>query len=90
MAIRFNILEKRKEMARPVGPPLEKVTLNLLAGDKQVLEQYYHVMGWSVAARSIIHNVCNKLREMDSQFILSDAADIEVEVADPEELKDGN
>ena len=75
-------------MARPSGPPLEKVTLNLLAGDKQVLEQYYHIMGWSVAARLIIHNVCNKLREMDSQFVLPGAAEIDVEVADPKEVEE--
>lgn len=77
-------------MPRAPGPPLEKVTLNLLAGDKQVLEQYYHSMGWSVAARTIIHNVCNKLREMDSQHVLPGGAEIEAEVADPEVLEDGN
>ena len=51
-------------MPRVVEDPLEKVTLNLVAGDKDVLLQFYHHLGWSVAARQIIHTYCEKLRRL--------------------------
>ena len=58
-------------MARPQGVPLEKVTLNLHTGDKEILRKFWHAKGWSVAAREIIHNACKKLEELDSQQVLS-------------------
>ena len=54
---------------RPKGVPLQKVTLNLLAGDKDTLCSFYTAKGWTVAARDIIHDHCVWLREKDSQEI---------------------
>ena len=51
-------------MPRIVETPLEKVTLNLVEGDKEVLLRFYHSMGWSVAARKVIHTYCEKLRKI--------------------------
>lgn len=72
-------------MARETGIPLEKVTLNLISGDKEILEAYYSTMGWTVAARQIINNYCNVLREKDSQEVQSDVENLDIEL--PEEIK---
>lgn len=69
-------------MARPRGVPLEKVTLNLHAGDKEILRKFWHAKGWSVAAREIIHNACKKLEELDSQQVLSGGPKLDIEVGD--------
>lgn len=40
---------------------LEKVTLNLRKGDKEILQKFYHKVGWSTAVRQIVGNVCDRL-----------------------------
>lgn len=44
-----------------VDNSLEKVTLNIRKGDKEVLQKFYPTVGWSVAARTIISNAVQKL-----------------------------
>ena len=63
---------------------LEKVTLNIVKGDKDVLESFFPAKGWSVAARELLHRVCDRLRESDSQEVLSNSnlSDIEIPVED--------
>lgn len=46
---------------------LEKVTLNLNKGDKDVLALFYPSVGWSVAARKIIALHCDRLREQEAE-----------------------
>ncbi len=76
-------------MPREFGVELEKVTLNLHAGDKEILTSYYSVMGWSVAARKIIHKFCDVLREKDSQEVQAGSKDLNVDVPSVEDIKVG-
>lgn len=65
-------------MSRPKGVPLEKVTLNLCTGDKEILQKFWHTKGWSVAAREIIHSACKKLQEIESQQVISGGANLNI------------
>ncbi len=61
-------------MAKQSREELEKVTLNLYEGDRDILAAFYPALGWSVAARKILHRFCDRLRQHDtpvdiSQFI---------------------
>ena len=67
-------------MPRPSEVPLEKVTLNLMEGDKDTLESFYPVTGWTVAARIIINGFCRRLREQDSQEVLAESEALRVEI----------
>lgn len=49
-------------MPRISEEPLQKVTLNLVDGDKETLASFYPNLGWSVAARKIIKRYCDGLR----------------------------
>lgn len=69
--------------------PLQKVTLNLVEGDKDLLASYYGNLGWSVAAREIIHRFCAKLREKDSQEVQSGKIDLDLTSLLPELKTDG-
>ena len=60
--------------------PLQKVTLNLVVGDKETLADFHPAMGWSVAARRIIHNYCAKLRERDSQEVRQHPVTLDVDL----------
>lgn len=51
-------------MSRVAEAPLEKVTLNIVEGDKETLQRFYHSMGWSVAARRILNDYCEQLRKL--------------------------
>lgn len=75
-------------MPRESGVALQKVTLNLTAGDKDILASYYSVMGWSVAARKIIHRYCEVLREKDSQEVQAGAIDLNVEMPSVDDLRE--
>lgn len=55
-------------MARP-QMNVKKVTLNMVAGDKEILERYYPNCGWSVAARQILHRHCQRLEALARQGI---------------------
>lgn len=61
--------------------PLEKVTLNLVAGDKETLELFHPAKGWSVGARGYIHDICKQLREMDSQEVLANSELLNVNIS---------
>lgn len=65
-------------MPREAGIDLEKVTLNIIAGDKETLADYYPALGWSVAARRIVHKHCKILREKDSQEVQASLEDLEL------------
>ena len=54
-------------MPRVKKEELQKVTLNLSMGDRDTLSQFFPTVGWSVAARRIIHRACRRLKESDSQ-----------------------
>lgn len=49
-------------MPKRAKDPLEKVTLNIVAGDKETLASFYPTIGWGVAARQILNNFCEQLR----------------------------
>ena len=68
--------------------PLEKVTLNLVEGDKETLASFYPVAGWSVAARGFINLVCKNLRELDSQQVISMAQPINIDISSIEDIED--
>ena len=59
--------------------PLEKVTINLIEGDRATLATFYPAAGWSVAARTVIHKFCNTLRELESRQ-LQETLNIQVKV----------
>lgn len=71
-------------MAKKSKYPLEKVTMNIVRGNKEILEKYYHALGWSVAARMILNRYCEKLEELESQEVgvSIDLKDIEIPIAD--------
>jgi len=71
-------------MSREAGVPLEKVTLNLVQGDKEILQTYFSATGWTVQARNIINNYCNALRERDSQEIQSTLTELNIELPEME------
>ena len=75
-------------MSRESGIDLEKVTMNLHAGDKEVLSTFYSQLGWSVAARKIIHKYCNVLREKDSQQIRAVAESLDIEIPSIADIKE--
>lgn len=52
---------------------LEKVTLNIVKGDKETLGTFYAKLGWSVAARELIHKHCNELRKAAEDDGLEDS-----------------
>lgn len=54
-------------MPRVKQEELEKVTLNLTAGDRETLGRFFPAVGWSVAARKIINRTCRRLEENESQ-----------------------
>ena len=54
-------------MSRQKSVPLEKVTLNLEAGDRETLIKFYPQVGWSVVVRHIIKKYCARLNELESQ-----------------------
>ncbi len=54
-------------MPRVKKEELQKVTLNLSMGDKDILSQFFPAVGWSVAARRIINRACRRLQESESQ-----------------------
>ena len=58
--------------------PLEKVTLNLFEGDKDTLAAFHPDLGWSVAARRVIHNYCATLREEEDKILTLKPMNIEV------------
>lgn len=55
-------------MPRTSKDPLEKVTLNLVKGDKETLAAFHPQLGWSVACREIIKRYCEELRLADSKI----------------------
>lgn len=67
-------------MPREPKVVLEKVTLNLVAGDRDILAAFNPASGWSVAARNLIHRHCELLREKDSQEIVSDVSKLTVKM----------
>ncbi len=67
-------------MPPKVKSPLEKVTLNLFVGDKDTLQSFFPAKGYSVALRELIHNICRRLRESDSQKVLGGAEPLDVEI----------
>lgn len=54
-------------MPRVKKEELQKVTLNLTMGDRDVLSKFFPAVGWSVAARRIINRACRRLQESESQ-----------------------
>ena len=64
----------------PSAISLEKVTLNLVEGDKLILSAFYPETGWSPAARQIINTYCNALREIESQKVKPETLKIEIEL----------
>ncbi len=54
-------------MPRVKQEELQKVTLNLSLGDKEILSRFFPTVGWSVAARKIINRTCRRLEENESQ-----------------------
>ena len=72
-------------MAREKSVPLEKVTLNLVLGDKEILQAYFPATGWTVQVRNVIHRYCNALREKDSPQVQSNVENLDIEL--PEEIK---
>lgn len=55
-------------MPKLLHKPVKPVTLKLFEGDKETLAQFYpSPVGYNAAARQIIHNHCNKLRERASR-----------------------
>ena len=74
-------------MPRESGVELEKVTINLHTGDKETLASFYSVMGWTVAARRIIHKFCEVLREKDSQEIQANAKPLDVDIPSIEDIE---
>ncbi len=68
--------------------PLEKVTLNLVEGDKHILGAFYPEKGWSVAAREILHNFSNALREIESQKVKPETLKLEIKLPFIKEHKD--
>ena len=60
--------------------PLEKVTINLIEGDKHILSAFYPEKGWSVAAREIINNYCTQLRELESQQVRPETLKVKIEI----------
>lgn len=60
--------------------PLEKVTINLIEGDKHTLEVFYPEKGWSVAARQILHEHCNSLRELESQKVKPKELELQIDL----------
>lgn len=75
-------------MPREFGVELEKVTINLHVGDKETLTNFYSVMGWTVAARRIIHKFCDVLREKDSQEIQANSKPLDVDVPSVEDIEE--
>ncbi len=75
-------------MARESGVALEKVTMNLFAGDKDTLTSFHPAKGWSVAAREVLHIYCERLRERDSQEVLANTMDLDVELPSLKDLKE--
>ncbi len=75
-------------MPRESGVDLEKVTFNLYNGDKDTLCSFYSTMGWSVAARRIIHKYCEVLREKDSQEVQVNSESLDVELPSMEDIKE--
>lgn len=75
-------------MPRESGTALEKVTINLYDGDKDTLSSFYSTMGWSVAARRIIHKYCEVLRERDSQEVQANSESLDVELPSMEDIKE--
>ncbi len=67
-------------MPPKVKSPLEKVTLNLFAGDKDTLQSFFPAKGYSVALRELINNICRRLRESDSQEVLGGVEPLDVEI----------
>ena len=61
--------------------PLEKVTLNIFKGDKEVIQKFYPALGWSVASREVIHNFCQSLREKDSQEVLTESPPLNIDLS---------
>jgi len=62
--------------------------MNLQAGDKETLISFHTAKGWSVAAREIIHNYCEWLRERDSQEIQTSIASLDIKLPSIENLKE--
>lgn len=58
--------------------PLEKVTLNLVEGDKDTLAAFHPDLGWSVALRQVVHNYCTMLREEEEKIEKVEPSDITV------------
>lgn len=75
-------------MPREVKVDLEKVTLNLVTGDKDTLAAFNPASGWSVAARKVIHRYCEILRERDSQEVISDVDELDIKMPSMENLKE--
>ena len=73
-------------MPRESGINLEKVTLNLVSGDKELLASYYSAMGWSVAARKIVHKYCQTLREKDSQEVQANSSNLDIALPSMEDI----
>ncbi len=75
-------------MPKETGIDLEKVTLNLYRGDKDILASFYSALGWSVAARNIIHKYCEILREKDSQEVMTAVDSLDIELPSVENIKE--
>jgi len=56
-------------MPRNKNDDLEKVTLNINRGDKEILQQFFAQLGWSVAARLVINKFCRRLAEKENQTV---------------------
>ncbi len=75
-------------MPKESGVDLEKVTINIHRGDKEVLASFYSALGWSVAARNIIHKYCEILRERDSQEVITETESLDIKLPSVENIKE--
>lgn len=63
---------------RKSNDPLEKVTLNLVEGDKDILAAFHPDLGWSVACREVIKRYCATLRSEEQKSLTLRPMDVEV------------
>lgn len=58
---------------------LRKVTLNLVEGDREIIQSFYPRMGYQQAIRQIIHQYCRGLQERANQEIKQNVQPIRVD-----------
>lgn len=70
-------------MPKKLDQDLEKVTLNLFDGDKQILQERYGKVGWSPVVRQLVRNHAKKLLEREARSeTLNDQSEIAAIAAD--------